>query len=131
MYMLDTNAISAIMNENIAFMQRLRVKSFENVCMSSIAWAEIKYGICKKGSVKLQKFAERLVKKIRIMPFNQQTADIYAQLRADMEKQGKSLSPLDMLIAACAVANNCVLVTNDQAFHHLELDELPVEDWTV
>ena len=129
MYMLDTNAISAIMNENIAFMQRLRAKSFENVCMSSIAWAEIKYGICKKGSVKLQKSADSLAKKIRIVPFNQQTADIYAQLRSDIERQGKSLSPLDMLIAASAVANNCVLVTNDQAF--LQIEQLPVEDWTV
>ncbi|MBQ9723946.1 MAG: PIN domain-containing protein [Neisseriaceae bacterium] len=131
MYMLATNAISAIMNENVMFMQRLRAKSFENVCMSSIAWAEIKYGIYKKGSVKLQKSAERLAKKIRIVPFNQQTADIYAKLRVDIEKQGKNLSPLDMEIAACAVANSCVLVTNDQAFHRLELDELPVEDWTV
>ena len=129
MYMLDTNAISAIMNGNVAFMQRLRAKSFEHICMSSIAWAEIKYGICKKGSVKLQKSADSLVKKIRIVPFNQQTADIYAQLRANMEKQGKSLSPMDMLIAASAVANGCVLVTNDQAF--LQVEALKVEDWTV
>ena len=129
MYMLDTNAISAIMNGNVAFMQRLRAKSFEHICMSSIAWAEIKYGICKKGSVKLQKSADSLVKKIRIVPFNQQTADIYAQLRANMEKQGKSLSPMDMLIAASAVANGCVLVTNDQAF--LQVEPLQVEDWTV
>ena len=129
MYMLDTNAISAIMNGNVAFMQRLRAKSFEHICMSSIAWAEIKYGICKKGSVKLQKSADSLVKKICIVPFNQQTADIYAQLRANMEKQGKSLSPMDMLIAASAVANGCVLVTNDQAF--LQVEPLQVEDWTV
>lgn len=129
MYMLDTNAISAIMNGNVAFMQRLRAKSFEHICMSSIAWAEIKYGICKKASVKLQKSADSLAKKIRIVPFNQQTADIYAQLRAAMEKQGKNLSPMDMLIAASAVANHCILVTNDQAF--LQVETLPVEDWTV
>ena len=129
MYMLDTNAISAIMNKNVAFMQRLRAKSFEQICMSSIAWAEIKYGIYKKGSTKLQKSAESLVKKIRIVPFNQQTADTYAKLRSDMEKQGKNLSPMDMLIAANAIANNCVLVTNDQAFGQVEA--LKVEDWTV
>ena len=129
MYMLDTNAISAIMNKNVAFMQRLRAKSFEQICMSSIAWAEIKYGIYKKGSTKLQKSADSLAKKIRIVPFNQQTADIYAKLRSDMEKQGKNLSPMDMLIAARAVANGCVLVTNDQAF--LQVETLPVEDWTV
>ena len=95
----------------------------------NIVWAEVRYGICKKGSIKLQKSAESLAKMIRIVPFNQQTADIYAQLRAAMEKQGKNLSPMDMLIAASAVANHCVLVTNDQAF--LQVETLPVEDWTV
>ena len=46
-----------------------------------------------------------------------------------MEKQGKNLSPMDMLIAANAIANNCVLVTNDQAF--VQVEALKVEDWTV
>ena len=131
MYMLDSNTISALMNEHPKASRRFEKELLQNLCMPSIVWAEVRYGICKKGSIKLQKSADSLAKMIRIVSFNRQTADIYAQLRADMEKQGKSLSPLDMLIAACAVANNCVLVTNDQAFHHLELDELPVEDWTV
>ena len=75
--------------------------------------------------------SEKIVQGIRVVPFNKQTAETYAVLRASLEKQGKNLSPLDMEIAACAVANDCILVTNDQAFHHLELKELPVEDWTV
>lgn len=131
MYMLDTNTISALMNEHPKASRRFEEELLQNLCIPSIAWAEVRYGICKKGSVKLQKSAESLAKMIRIVPFNKQTAETYAILRSDLEKQGKNLSPLDMKIAACAVANDCILVTNDQAFHHLGLKALPVEDWTL
>ncbi|MBQ9183821.1 MAG: PIN domain-containing protein [Neisseriaceae bacterium] len=130
-YMFDTNAFSALMKNNTTFKKHLNKHLPEEICMSSIAWAEVRYGVRKSGSAKWLQISEILIKDITIVPFNKQTAETYATLRADLEKQGKNLSPLDMEIAACAVANDCILVTNDQAFHHLELKELPVEDWTV
>lgn len=129
MYMFDTNAISALMKEQPKISQRFDDEPLKNMCISSIAWAEIRYGISKKGSQKLLKSSEHLAKMIRILPFTQQTADIYAHLRAEMEKQGKNLSPMDMLIASSALANDCILITNDQAFSHIEV--LQIEDWTV
>ena len=130
-YMFDTNAFSALMKNNPKFKKHLNKHLPEDICISSVAWAEVRYGIHKNTSAKWLQISEILIKDIKIVPFNKQTAETYATLRADLEKQGKNLSPLDMEIAACAIANNCVLVTNDQAFHHLELDELAVEDWTV
>ncbi|MBP5790391.1 MAG: PIN domain-containing protein [Neisseriaceae bacterium] len=130
-YMFDTNAFSALMKNNAKFKKHLNKHLPEDICISSIAWAEVRYGIHKNGSEKWLKVSEILIKDIKIVPFNKQTAETYAVLRANLEKQGKNLSPLDMEIAACAMANHCVLVTNDQAFHRLELNELQVEDWTV
>lgn len=131
MYMFDTNAFSALMKQHPKFLKRFDKEELKNMCISSIAWAEVRYGIHKNGSEKWLKVSEILIKDIKIVPFNKQTAETYAVLRANLEKQGKNLSPLDMEIAACAMANHCVLVTNDQAFHRLELNELQVEDWTV
>ena len=130
-YMFDTNAFSELMKNNAKFKKHLNKHLPEDICISSVAWAEVRYGIHKNTSAKWLQISEILIKDIKIVPFNKQTAETYAILRANLEKQGKNLSPLDMEIAACAVANNCVLVTNDQAFHRLELDELAVEDWTV
>ncbi|MBQ9259420.1 MAG: PIN domain-containing protein [Neisseriaceae bacterium] len=129
MYMLDSNAFSALMKNNAIVVKHLRQHKSQDIFLPAIVWAEVRYGIYKKNSAKLLESAMRTLQKIRIVPFNRQTADIYAQLRSDMERQGKSLSPMDMLIAATAVANNCVLVTNDQAF--LQIEQLQVEDWTV
>lgn len=128
-YMFDTNAFSELMKNNPKFKKHLNKHLPEDICISSVAWAEVRYGIHKNTSAKWLQISEILIKDIKIVPFNKQTAETYAILRASLEKQGKNLSPLDMEIAACAVANNCVLVTNDQAF--LQIEQLQVEDWTV
>ena len=46
-----------------------------------------------------------------------------------MAQAGRVLAPLDMLIAAHALSENAVLVTNDQAFRRMA--GLKIEDWTV
>ncbi|MDR1890554.1 MAG: hypothetical protein LBQ81_14500 [Zoogloeaceae bacterium] len=45
-----------------------------------------------------------------------------------MELQGKTLAPLNLLIAAHAKSLDAVLVTNDKAFR--QLSDLRLEDWT-
>ena len=46
-----------------------------------------------------------------------------------MERQGKILAPLDLLIAAHALSVGAVMVTNDQAF--CQVADLSIEDWTM
>ena len=55
-------------------------------------------------------------------------AEHYGSVRADMERQGKILAPLDLLIATHALSGGAVLVTNDRAF--IQVADLLVEDWT-
>ena len=52
----------------------------------------------------------------------------YGIARADMERRGKTLAPLDMLIAAHSLEAGMILVTNDPAFS--QMTGLPLEDWT-
>jgi len=50
-------------------------------------------------------------------------------IRADMERQGKILAPLDLLNATHALSVGAVMMTNDQAFCHVV--DLFIEDWTM
>lgn len=63
----------------------------------------------------------------RAVPWDSATAECYGAVRAELERQGKLLGPLDLLIATHALGAGAVLVTNDQAF--FQVAGLRVEDW--
>ena len=73
---------------------------------------------------KLQVFFSRF----KSMPFYDAAAQIYGVIRAALEKEGRSIGPNDMLIAAIALANELTVVTHNTA----EFGRVPgllLEDW--
>ena len=61
-------------------------------------------------------------------PFDDPAAEIYGQIRADLENKGTSIGPNDLLIAAIARARGATLVThNVKEFKRVE--GLLFEDW--
>lgn len=58
--------------------------------------------------------------RIRVLPWQTEEAQAYRDLRSRMEKTGKPLGNLDMLIAAQAIAAGATLVTADKAFHRVK-----------
>lgn len=69
----------------------------------------------------MRRLFETFLLNIEILPFDETISAHYALFRANVEKQGKSLAPLDMLIAAHADAI--------EAF--AKIAGLQVEDWTM
>jgi tRNA(fMet)-specific endonuclease VapC len=63
-----------------------------------------------------------------VLPWDSEAAWQYAELRAAMERRGKPMGNLDMMIAAHALAAQAVLVTNDHVFRQVK--QLKIEDWT-
>ncbi|MBQ3346267.1 MAG: type II toxin-antitoxin system VapC family toxin [Synergistaceae bacterium] len=64
------------------------------------------------------------------MPFGENEADIYGQIRADLERKGQLIGNNDMLIAATALTHNATLITNNtQEFSRI--DGLNLSDWTI
>ena len=49
-----------------------------------------------------------------MLPFDEKASLVWARLMADGTAAGRPRSPLDMIIAAVAVANDCVLVTDNE-----------------
>ena len=73
------------------------------------------------------KFKEFL-RRVAVLPWDSAVTPQYASARAGMASQGKTLAPLDLLIASHALSMNAILVTNDQAFS--QMPNLAIEDWT-
>ena len=69
-----------------------------------------------------------LLAAIEVLSWTSATARRYATLRAGLERQGRPLGALDLLIAAHAAEHDMMLVTNDRAFS--AVPGLRLEDWT-
>jgi tRNA(fMet)-specific endonuclease VapC len=66
---------------------------------------------------------------LAIVDFDPSAADCYGRIRADLERQGTPIGPLDTLIAAHALSLGLPLVTNNTA-EFRRVPGLVIEDWT-
>ena len=130
-YILDTNTASYILKgKSIKAKHRLgNLKAGEVVCVSVITEAELRFGLARRPLATTQQLLlEQFLNTAEILPWGREEAASYATLRARQEAAGKSISPFDLLIAAHAMTVGAVLVTNDEAFHHIP--GLPgIESW--
>lgn len=118
-YLLDTNTVSYIIKGRSPA-ARARLEALDNkhlICISAITEAELRYGIAKRPAAhKLHAAVEAFLLKLHILPWASDEAAAYGILRAQLEAAGTTLSEMDMLIAAQALAQSAVMVTSDKAF---------------
>lgn len=130
MFMLDTNICIYIKKNNPPqVLEKLQSLPVEQVCMSSITYAELFYGAIKSlQSVKnIEKIAV-LKSVIPILPFDESAAEQYGQIRANLENRGLIIGSNDLLIAAHALSQNHILVSNNiREFGRV--DGLTTENW--
>ena len=128
-YMLDTNIVSHFIKSHPAVVRRVTSTPMASLCISAITKGELLFGLAKRPAAKQLRVAvDEFLKRVDVLPWNSIIAEQYGTVRAEMERQGKSLAPLDMLIGAHALSVNTVLITNDRAFQ--QVGDLQIEDWT-
>ena len=130
-YMLDTNiCIFTIKQKSPDIIRSFLRHDPDELCISSVTYAELMYGVEKSMAAERNKAALSLfLSPIRILDFDARAAEEYGRIRAYLERKGMPIGPLDMLIAAHAKAEDLILVTNNtREFKRVEA--LEVEDWT-
>jgi tRNA(fMet)-specific endonuclease VapC len=65
---------------------------------------------------------------LEILPYDDEAAYFYGDLRAFLEKQGTPIGSLDMQIAAHALSTPCTLVTNNEK-EFIRIPNLKIENW--
>lgn len=129
-YMLDTNiCIYAIKHKPENVFEHLQEIDPQDICISSITYAELVYGVEKSNAREKNKVAlSLLLSNIAVLSFDDNAAEEYGKIRADLQKKGTLVGSLDMLIAGHALSSGCILVTNNtKVFEHVS--DLPMENW--
>lgn len=126
-YLLDTNAVIAILNTNERFLTTLERHKESEIVISSVVLSELYY-----GAYKSQRTAYNLEKinllSFEVLQFNSQDADRAGEIRATLEKRGTPIGPYDTLIAGQTLANDLILIT-DNIKEFERVDGLKVENW--
>ena len=128
-YLLDTNiCIYLINNRQKKVRENFKRYPIEDVGILSITVSELAFGVAKSQSPKNQAVLESFLLPIHIAEYDIEAAMIYGEIRATLEAQGKTIGPLDMLIAAHAVSLGAILVTNNEK-EFKRVRQLKVENW--
>lgn len=130
--MLDTNiCIYCIKKKPPEVLNKFLQCNPDDICISSITYSELMHGIEKSQAVEKNRLALALfLSPIQILPFDAEAAEAYGKIRADLEKRGTPIGPMDMLIAGHAKAEKLILVTNNTREFN-RVNDLVVEDWTI
>lgn len=133
MHLLDTNTLSYVLRGEGGVGARMLALKRDQVAVPAVVVYELRYGLArldaKRPSARtLMQNAEALLAVLRTVAFDEACATAAASLRADLERTGTPLGPVDTLIAATALATRSVLVTrNTREFGRVR--GLELEDW--
>ena len=109
---------------------RLQEHDPSEICISSVTYAELVHGVEKSKAIEKNRVAlALLLANIEIMNFDSLAAESYGIVRADLEKAGTPIGPLDMMIAGHAKSLDYTIVTNNtKEFERVK--GLKLENWT-
>lgn len=129
-YMLDTNiCIYVIKHKPENVIRKFIEHDPEDLCISSITYAELMHGVEKSQAREKNRLAIALfLSPISIVEFDNHAAEEYGRIRAELETKGKPIGPMDMLIAGHAKSKELILVTNNTR-EFTRIEGLMVEDW--
>jgi tRNA(fMet)-specific endonuclease VapC len=129
MRMLDTDISSYIIKRRPeSLIERFETHAQE-ICVSAITAAELRFGAEKAGRPKLAQEVEEYLKRLTILNWPDAATPHYARIRAALERAGTPIGNMDLMIAAHAIAEHATVVTNNVK-HFSAVPGLKLEQWT-
>ncbi len=128
--MLDTNiCIYIIKRKPAKVLEHLKGLSISEIAVSSITLSELEYGVAKSSRPEQNRQAlSQFLSPFDILPYDDRAAVHYGDIRSHLEKKGKIIGAMDMLIAAHARSLGLTIVTNNTR-EFKRILHLNVENW--
>ena len=132
-YLLDTNIISYfVKGVSASLVQRMQVGlDAQDIAISAITRAELRYGVEMMDRFdKRRRRIDLLLKELSALPWSVEAADEFGRLKSYLRRNGTPVGEFDTQIAAHALAENLILVTNNTR-NFENVPRLKIEDWMV
>lgn len=114
LYLLDTNIISdLIKHPQGKCFDKVKDVGEDKICTSVIVACELRFGVAKKNSSRLENKVNSILNLLRILPITSEIEPYYARIRNSLEQQGTPIGGNDLLIAAHALSLDLIIVTNN------------------
>lgn len=132
MYLLDTNVcVQYLRGKNSHILHKLTSTSPHDIRICAVVVAELYYGCLRSAKPSANKAkVDAFLKPYISLPFDDTAAEVFAQIRYDLETNGTPIGPYDLQIAAIALANGLTLVTHNTV-EFGRVSGLACEDWEV
>ena len=127
-YMLDTDTSSYVIKQRpVSVIQKFEACFPEEISISVVTYAELLFWT-KRSEKTDRQIIDSFVSELVFHRWNKQAAEIYAEIRHDLQTSGKLIGAMDMLIAAHAISLGAILVTNNMA-HFSRIKSLQIDNW--
>jgi tRNA(fMet)-specific endonuclease VapC len=131
LHLLDTDIASFIIKaRSPAIQEKLAAIPPDRVCMSAVTRAELMYGLKRLApSHRLQVGVRQFFKIVRVLAWDADAADYYADIRHQLTTAGRPIGEMDMMIAAHALSIGAVLATNNTRHFARIVPPLELVNW--
>ena len=131
-YLLDTNHIGEAIGRVSIVRDRIQQlhRQGETFGTCGPVLCELLVGVAlRKDAAATRRRVDTLLRVVRLWPIDLAIADRYAEVYHELQKAGRALSQVDIILAALARQQHATLLTTDQDFQ--ALPEIEKENWLV
>ena len=130
-YLLDTNAVIALMKNQVRVVEYVHRVGRNELVICALVEAELWFGANRSSRVEENsRLLQTLLEWLPSLPFSGEAARLCGEIRADLARKGTPIGPYDIQIAPIALANDCVLVSHNIG-EFSRIAGLKLEDWEV
>jgi len=130
-YIIDSDILIYFLKNHPKVVNKFAEAEADDIAVTIISYAELLFGAynslrIKENLSKIKSFLETMT----IVNFDKPAADIFARLKSDLRKEGRTISDMDLIIASICIANQWTLITNNSK-HFKRIRELKIENWSI
>ena len=128
-YLLDTNIVIYVLKRRPVEALKIFNTNATRMAISSITLSELFYGAEKSSSAdKNLEAIEEFISHLDVLPYDAKASQHYGQIKAALEKKGEIIGENDIHIAAHAISQGLILVTNNLR-EFKRVANLALENW--